>query len=41
MPDRLPERPPLWTMLLIGGGMIVLPVAAAAYKVRAVEVVTG
>jgi len=40
-PVVLPERPGMPAMLFVGGLMIVLPLAAAHAKVRAVEVVRG
>lgn len=40
-PPPAPERPPLSAMLLIGGVLVLVPLAAAAAKVRAVEVVRG
>lgn len=41
-PPGIPaERPPLVPLLLVGGALIALPVAAAAARVRAVEVVRG
>ena len=36
-----PVRPPLWSVLSLCGAMIILPLAAAQAKVRAVEVVKG
>jgi ABC-2 type transport system permease protein len=40
-PDKAPERPPLYALLLIGGAVVAIPLVAAAVKVRAVEVVRG
>ena len=40
-PTSVPERPPLAPLLLIGGVLVALPIAVAASRVRAVEVVSG
>lgn len=39
--SQVPERPQMPAMLLIGGLMIILPLAAAQVKIRAVEVIRG
>lgn len=41
MPRKTPDSPPLWYVLLLAGGYVVLPLSAAAVKIRAVEVVRG
>jgi ABC-2 type transport system permease protein len=41
LPEKMPERPSLPVMLLIGGTLLTLPVAAAYRKIRAVEVISG
>jgi ABC-2 type transport system permease protein len=37
----LPERPGLPAMLLVGGVLVLLPLAAAQFRIRAVEVIRG
>ena len=41
VPEKSPERPPLWASLTMGALIIGVPLAAARAKVRAVEVVRG
>lgn len=40
-PEKLPVRPPLWVSLAMSGTIVVIPLALATAKVRAVEVVRG
>jgi ABC-2 type transport system permease protein len=39
--NQTPVRPPILPLALIGAGLLVLPVAAAYRKIRAVEVISG